>query len=94
MASYEAHDPRDSTRERMLDVDFTIDSYGAPARTFCLPEDSDPGEPAEITLEAAFDITGADVLSLLTTEQQEAIESEVLENFDFDGGEDDWDGDL
>lgn len=52
-ASFTAFDPRDLDNERTLDVDFTIDSYGAPANTFGLPEDCDPGEPAEVSLETA-----------------------------------------
>lgn len=84
MPSLTVIDPRDLDQERELDVEFTIDSYGAPANTFGLPEDSDPGEPAEISIESARDITGANVLSLLTTDQAEAIETHILENFDFD----------
>jgi hypothetical protein len=83
-ATFTAHDPRDLSRERTLDIEFTIESFGSPANTYGLPEDCDPGEPAEICLDAARDITGANVLSLLTTEQQEAIEAEVLENYEFD----------
>lgn len=92
-SSFMADDPRDPEGERTLDVDFTIDSYGAPANTYGLPEDCDPGEPAEITLNAARDITGANVLSLLSPEQYEAIEAEILENYDFDTRDDYFDGD-
>lgn len=91
MATLTVIDPRDLDQERELEVEFTIDSYGFPANTFGLPEDCDPGAPAEISITSARDFTGANVLSLLTTDQAEAIETHILENFDFSPTDDeDW----
>ncbi|GJD92887.1 hypothetical protein [Methylobacterium iners] len=86
--SFTAADPRDPDGERTLDIEFTIDSYGCPGNTFGLPEDCYPAEPAEISVASARDITGANVLSLLTTDQREAIETEILERHDFDRSHD------
>ncbi|TXN38749.1 hypothetical protein FV232_01070 [Methylobacterium sp. WL30] len=94
MPSFTATDPRDASGDACLEVEFTIDHHGSAPQTYGPPENCDPGEAPEITIDEARDSTGADVLSLLTPDQYEAIETKILEDYDFTARDEYYDGDY
>lgn len=76
-------DPRDPDRETVLRAVFEVASWGSPPQAYGPPELCHQGEPAEISLIGAHNPSGADILGQLTSEQQEAVEAEILEEYDF-----------
>ncbi|WP_238275015.1 hypothetical protein [Methylobacterium jeotgali] len=86
VAYHTCADPRGSGGT--LDVEFEIEHYGSPARTFCLPEDSEPGEPPEISLISVRADDDLDIIDLLTDDERNKIEHEIIEDYDFDQDDD------
>lgn len=73
-------DPRDPEAESLL-VRFDVSSFGHAPHGY--GEHFDPGSGPEFDLLLAADESGADVLAALTSEQVEALEADITENFDF-----------
>ena len=81
MARLVVADPRDPAGEAELPVCFQVTNPGHEPHGH--GRDFDPGWPPEIVLRFALDERHVDVLPEMTREECDAIETEILERFDF-----------